>query len=448
MRFKLQKGLDIPVEGVPEQAIHEGPTTRSVALLGGDYIGLKPSLEVETGDQVALGQVLFTDRSMPGVSYTSPGSGTVTAINRGPRRSLESVVIRLEGDAQRSFPAYDRKELPGLNDDQVKENLLESGLWTAFRTRPYSKVPAPDSRPDAIFVLAMDSNPLAASPEVIVDRYRPEFVSGLSVIAKLTDGRVYVCKAPESDIPTDNGPAVQVATFSGPHPAGLVGTHIHFLAPAGARRRVWHLNYQDVIAIGRLFTTGRLPVERIISLAGPVVKRPRLVRTRIGANIQDLVDGELHDVECRVVSGSILSGRRATGTVGYLGRHHLQLSALAEGYAREFLGWLAPGVSRFSATKVFLSCLLKGRRFPLSTSQNGSPRAMIPVEAYQEVMPLDILPTQLLRALVVGDTDMARALGCLELDEEDLALCTFVDPSKYEYGPVLRATLTQIEKEG
>ena len=294
----------------------------------------------------------------------------------------------------------------------------------------------------------MDSNPLAARPEVIVHRYRREFLSSLTVIAKLTEGRVYVCKAPEADIPTDNGPAVEVATFSGPHPAGLVGTHIHFLAPVSAGRTVWHLNYQDAIAIGHLFTSGRLSVERIISLAGPLVKSPRLVRTRIGANVQDLLEGELHDLERRVVSGSILSGRRAAGTVGYLGRYHLQLCALAEGRAREFLGWLAPGVNSFSATNVFLSRLAKGRRFPLTTSQNGSPRAMIPVEAYQQVMPLDILPTQLLRALVVGDTDMAQALGCLELDEEDLALCSFVDPSKYEYGPVLRATLTQIEKEG
>jgi Na+-transporting NADH:ubiquinone oxidoreductase subunit A len=448
MEFKLKKGLNLPVEGEPEQVIDEGPTPGSVALVGSDYIGLKPTLEVEVGDQVALGQVLFTDRTMSGVSYTSPGSGTVAAINRGPRRLLESVVIRLEGDAQRTFAAYDARELAKLSADQVRENLLASGLWTALRTRPYSKVPAPDSHPEAIFVLAMDSNPLAPRPEIIVERYRSDFINGLTVIGKLTPGKVYVCKAPQTDIPTDDNPAVDVVAFSGPHPAGLVGTHIHFLSPVDTRRTVWHLNYQDLIAVGHLFTTSRLSVERIISLAGPVVKRPRLLRTRIGVNVQDLLQGELQDVECRILSGSILSGRRATGTVGYLRRYHLQISALAEGRTREFLGWLAPGANRFSATKVFLSNFFKDRKFPLSTSQNGSPRAMIPVEAYQQVMPLNILPTQLLRALVVGDTDMAQALGCLELDEEDLALCTFVCPSKYEYGPVLRAVLAQIEKEG
>lgn len=448
MVFKLKKGLDIPIEGEPEQVIDEGPPVGLVALMGRDYIGLKPFLAVETGDRVALGQVLFTDRNMPGVAYTSPGGGTVTAINRGPRRSLESIVIRLEGDAQQDFAAFDPAEFPALSAESVRENLLASGLWSAFRTRPYSKVPAPDSRPGAIFVQAMDSNPLAARPEIIIDSCRPDFVNGLAVIAKLTQGKVYVCKAPGADIPTDDNPAVDVVAFSGPHPAGLVGTHIHFLAPVGARQAVWHLNYQDLIAIGRLFTTGRLSVERIISLAGPVTKRPRLVRTRIGADVQSLLQGELRDVECRVISGSILSGRRAAGPVGYLGRYHLQLAALVEGRERDFLGWLAPGTNSFSATRVFLSSLFRGRRFPLSTSQNGSPRAMIPVEAFQQVMPLDILPTPLLRALVVGDTDRAQALGCLELDEEDLALCSFVCPSKYEYGAALRVTLTQIEKEG
>ena len=448
MRFKLRKGLDVPVDGVPEQTIQDGPTAGSVALLGSDYIGLKPSLEVEAGDRVAVGQVLFTDRSMPGVSYTSPGSGTVAAINRGPKRSLESVVIQLEGDEQKSFAAYDASELQGLSLDQVKENLLASGLWTALRTRPFSKVAVPDARPDAVFVTAMDSNPLAARPEIIIAEYRSDFLNGLTVVAKLTEGRVYVCRSPQADVPGDEIPAVDVAEFSGPHPAGLVGTHIHFLAPVDDKRTVWHLNYQDVIAIGRLFTTGQLPVERIVSLAGPAVKRPRLLRTRLGVRLRNVFEGELHDVECRVLSGSVLSGRRAAGPVGYLGRYHLQICALAEGREREFFGWLAPGLNKFSATNVFLSGLLKRRRFSLSTSQNGSPRAMIPVEAYQLVTPLNILPTQLLRALVVGDTDTARALGCLELDEEDLALCTFVDPSKYEYGPVLRATLTQIEKEG
>jgi Na+-transporting NADH:ubiquinone oxidoreductase subunit A len=213
-------------------------------------------------------------------------------------------------------------------------------------------------------------------------------------------------------------------------------------------RSVWYLNYQDVIAIGRLFTSGRLWVDRVVALAGPAIKRPRLIRTRLGASLGDLLHNELTQGDARVISGSILSGRRAADAAAFLGRYHLQVSVLHEGREREFLGWLAPGLNKFSASNAYLSSFFPKRKMAMTTTQNGSPRAMIPVEAYQRVMPLHLLPTQLLRAILVGDTDTARELGCLELDEEDLALCSFVCPSKYDYGPALRDTLNRIEKEG
>jgi Na+-transporting NADH:ubiquinone oxidoreductase subunit A len=448
MMIRLTKGLDIPIAGQPEQRIHDAPAVRSVAVLGADYVGLRPTLSVQEGERVALGQTLFTDKHDPRVRYVSPGSGTVTAINRGARRALLSIVIDLEGDDEEAFSDYAPEKLASLDEEQVTGNLLASGLWTALRTRPYSTVPSPDSRPDALFVNAMDSNPLAADPAVVIAQGREDFLNGLRVLGRLSGGEVFLCTAPGAEIPGGHLPGVQVAEFAGPHPAGLVGTHIHHLAPVHSGRTAWHLNYQDVTAVGRLFITGRLPVDRVVALGGPVVKNPRLVRTRLGASLQDLTARELEEVECRVVSGSILSGHRAADALAYLGRYHLQVSVLAEGRQREFLGWLAPGSRRFSASRAFLSSLLPWRRLPLTTSQNGSPRAMIPVGAYESVTPLNLLPTQLLRALVVGDTERARQLGCLELDEEDLALCSFVCPSKYDYGPVLRETLTLIEKEG
>lgn len=449
MLTKLTKGLNIPISGEPEQSIHDGPALGTVALMGGDYIGLNPTLHVEVGDRVLLGQTLFSDKANPGVGYTSPGTGTVTAIHRGAKRALLSVVIGLEGDERKTFAAHAPGELSGLSAEQVTENLLASGLWTALRTRPYSKVPSPGPQPHAVFVNAMDSNPLAADPAVVIDRSPQDFLHGLTVVSRLTEGKVFLCKAAGSQIfPSGNIPNVQVAEFSGPHPAGLVGTHIHCLAPIQPGRTVWHVGYQDVTAIGHLFTTGRLSVERTVALGGPVAKSPRLVRTRLGACVQDLVAGELEDMECRVISGSVLSGYRASGPVAYLGRYHLQVSALAEGRDRQFLGWLTPGLKRFSASRVFLANLLPRRRLPLTTALHGSPRAMIPVDAYRRVTPLNLLHAHLLRALVVGDTEMAQALGCLELDEEDLALCTFVCPSKYDYGPALRETLGQIERDG
>ena len=447
--IKLTKGLDIPIESPPVQTIDDTRTiVRSVALLGVDYIGLRPRIVVREGERVALGQPLVTDKNDARIRYVSPGSGTVTAINRGPRRALLSIVITLEGDDEVEFNAYEPGDLASLSESEIRENLLASGLWTALRTRPFSRVPAPDARPDALFVNAMDTNPLAADPEVVIAQDQEDFLNGLRILGKLGENGLFLCKAADVEIPGGQLPGIQVADFTGPHPAGLTGTHIHHLAPVINGRTAWYINYQDAMAVGRLFTTGHLPVERIVALGGPVVKRPRLLRTRLGASLRELTEQELEDVECRVVSGSILSGRRAADVLGYLGRYHLQVSVLAEGRQRHFLGWLAPGSRRFSASRAFLYSLLPRRLLPLTTSQNGSPRAMIPVGVYEQVMPLNMLPTQLLRALVVGDTEMARQLGCLELDEEDLALCSFVCPSKYDFGPALRETLTHIENYG
>jgi Na+-transporting NADH:ubiquinone oxidoreductase subunit A len=449
MHVRIHKGLDIPLAGPAEPRVHDGPPVSRVALVGTDYRSQKrlPTLLVEEGDRVRLGQPLARGKDVSDVFGTSPGCGVVEGIHRGERRVLRSIVIRLEGDEEETFNAYSRAELAGLNRDQVKANLLASGNWLAFRTRPYSLVADPEAEPAALFVTAMDTRPLAPDPVHIVNRHREAFRDGLTVISKLTGGHVFVCKAMGAVLPVSEAPGVVTAEFSGPHPAGLPGTHIHHLAPVGTQRTVWHLGYQDVIAIGHLFTTGRIMVERSVALTGPAVRRPRLLRTRLGASTNELVAGELVAGECRVVSGSVLGGRRAADWAAYLGRYHDQVTVLREGRERELLGWLGPGRGKFSALPVFLSHLLRRRPFDLTTAENGSPRAMVPIGSYERVMPLDILPTQLLRALLVRDTDAAVALGCLELDEEDLALCSFVCPGKHDFGPVLRHTLEQCMAE-
>ncbi len=450
MHTKIKKGLNLPITGVPEQVIEDAPAVSSVALIGSDYIGMKPTMMVAEGDRVKLGQALFTDKKTAGVNYTAPGSGVVKAINRGAKRVLQSVVIELDGEDEEAFASHDQSQLGSLTRDQVKDNLLNSGLWTALRSRPYSKVADPAVTPRSLFVTAMDSNPLAASPEVIIREYPEDFRNGLTVLAHLTDGPVYLCKAPEAEIPHPEGGRFKVATFEGPHPAGLPGTHIHFLDPVGANRTVWQINYQDVIAVGKLFTSGRLWMERVVALGGPSVHKPRLLRTRLGAHTDELVaDQVASDSDVRIVSGSIFSGRRAAGWASYLGRYHTQISVLPEGHPRELFGWINPTLPKFSLLNVFLSSYKRDQTdYQFTSSQEGSPRAMVPIGNYEEVMPLDILPTQLLRYLLVGDTDTAQKLGCLELDEEDLALCSFVCVGKYDYGPVLRSNLTRIEREG
>ncbi len=452
MLIKIKKGLDLPISGKPEQRVYVAQAVRHVAVLGVDHVDLKPTMRVVEGDRVRLGQTLFEHNKLPSVRYTAPGAGQVVAIHRGAQRLLQSVVIQLdETEDEETFTAYAAEQLPSLTSDQVVENLLASGLWLALRTRPYSKTPDPATRPAAIFVTAMDSNPLAADPAPLIAAQAESFGHGLTVLSHLTAGALWVCQSPAAELPLPQGlERLHQASFAGPHPAGLAGTHIHFIEPVDAHKTVWHLNYQEVIAIGKLFTSGRLWTERIVALGGPQVRQPRLLRTRLGVCIEELVAGELQAGDNRAISGSVWSGRRAVGWSSYLGRHHLQVCVLKEGTEREFMGWLAPGRKKFSQINVMLSSLFRYRRqeFDLTTSQNGSPRAMVPTGSFEEVMPLDILPTQLLRYLVVGDTDMAQKLGCLELDEEDLALCSFVCVGKYDYGTVLRKTLNQIEREG
>lgn len=443
----IKKGLDLPISGVPRQEISTGQPVRTVALVGYDYHGMKPTMLVREGDRVKLGQPVFTDKKNEGVTFTSPGSGVVKAINRGARRVFQSLVIELEGDDAETFEATPADQFGSLSSDDLRQRLIQSGLWTAFRTRPYSKIPAIDSTPKAIFVQAMDTQPLSADPAQIIALDKDAFTNGLKLLTKLTEGKVWLCHAPGADIPSVDG--VSVETFGGVHPAGNPGTHIHFLDSVHAGKTVWTIGYQDVIALAKLIASGRLSTERIVSLAGPKVREPRLVRTRLGASLQELTRDELQEGENRLISGSVFGGRGALlEEVAYLGRYHNQISVLAEGRERPMLHYMHAGRNRHSVMNIYISKLLKGKRFDFTTSANGSERAMVPVGQYEKVMPLDILPTQLLRSLIVGDLDSAEKLGVLELDEEDLALCAYVCAGKYEYGPILRENLTRIEQEG
>lgn len=447
---RITKGLNVPIANSPEQKVYDGPEIRTVALLGPDYVGLKPTMEVAQGDSVKRGQLLFTDKKNPAVRFTSPVAGTVKEVNRGAKRAFQSVVIEAGGDESESFKSYGNADVTTLSRDDVVENLLASGLWASIRQRPFSKVPSPEDQPNSIFIVATDTNPLCARPETIIGEREQDFRFGVQVVRHLTDGKVYLVSNPGITLPGEELADIDDVEFDGPHPAGLVGTHIHFLDPVSENKTVWHLNYQDVMAIGHLFLTGELDAQRVVSVAGPGVQNPRLIRTVVGASVSELTGGELVDGDLRVISGSVLSGRAVSeGPLNYLGRYHLQVSALQEGREREFLGWQMPGFDKFSLRRVFASALSgSGQNFNFTTSTGGSKRAMVPVGMYEDVMPLDIIPTFLLRALITGDTDQAVALGALELDEEDLSLCTFVCPGKYEYGSMLRNALTVVEQEG
>lgn len=447
MLNKIKKGLDLPISGAPEQQIQSGNAVTQVAVLGEEYIGMRPTMHVQVGDAVKQGQLLFEDKKNPGVKFTAPVSGKIAAVNRGAKRVLQSVVIDVAGDEKETFEKFAADKLSGVAREQVQSQLVDSGLWTALRTRPFSKIPELGSVPNSIFVSAMDTNPLAADPTVIIAARNDDFVNGLNVLSNLTDGKLFVTKAPGTTVNTGNA-KVDTHEFAGPHPAGLVGTHIHMLDPVGPSKKVWHINYQDVIAIGALFTTGEIDNTRVVALGGPVVKKPRLVQTILGASLEQLVANETTEDSVRVISGSVLNGTRASGPHAFLGRYHVQVSLIKEDKEKKLFGWIMPGSNQHSITRAYLGHLNTKRLFDMTSTTNGSDRSMVPIGNYERIMPLDVLPTLLLRDIISGDTDGAQALGALELDEEDLALCSYVCPGKYNYGPILRDCLTKIEQEG
>ena len=445
-RFELRKGLDLPVTGAPRPDVDDAVSVRSVGIIGDDYLDLKPRISVEEGDTVVPGSPILFDKNMPEALVTSPVAGRVRAINRGARRKLISVVIDID-DA-----GADGVDFSGVGDSATRDGLVErlcaGGLWTSFRTRPYSKVPAIDAVPEAIYITATDTEPLCADPNIAIGEDADAFAAGVKTVAQLSGGPTYLCQGDGDPLPGHDADGVEPVVFTGPHPAGLAGTHMHFLTPPQADKFVWTIGYQDVIVIGRLMLTGRYDPRCIIALSGSACKDPRLIRTIAGASMVDLAQSDMpDDTQVRLVSGSILSGRAGAGDSAYLGRYARQVSIMEEDTAQIPLGWVRPMVSKYALQPVLGSAFAK-RTFPLTTNLNGGRRAMVPLGTFEKLMPQDFLPTQLLRALLVMDTEQAQLLGALELDEEDLGLVGFACPAKYEYGLALRDSLTKIEREG
>lgn len=449
VRHTVARGLDLPIAGVPAPSIHvPSPVTR-VAVLPSDHRGTKPRLLVQPGDVVRRGQPLWHDRTHPALVVTSPAGGVVSAVHRGDRRALQSIVVTI--DERDTDPAVFSAHTPRVEHDAaaVRALLLESGLWMALRTRPFGHVPAPDAHPDAVFVTALDTSPLAVRVDLALADRQDDFHRGLAALRTLTDTPLFVCRAPGSTL-GDHVAGVQCAEFAGKHPAGVPGFHIHTLFPVSRSRTAWHLDAHDVVRIGHLLRTGQLDVSHVVALGGPAVQTPRHLRTRLGAHLGELLEGELVPVAPgalphRVISGSVLTGRRAEGDVfGFLSRHHAQVSVLPEVIKRRFLGFLRPDAPAYSSLPVYLG---GGATAGFDTMMHGGARAMVPIGAYERVLPHDLMATHLLRAIQLGDAEWAEPLGVLELDEEDVALCSYVCPGKADYGTALRALLDTMARE-
>ncbi|RIY32760.1 Na(+)-translocating NADH-quinone reductase subunit A [Psittacicella gerlachiana] len=443
----IKKGLDLPLAGNPDQVIHNDVTVNEVAIVGASFNNLKPTLKVREGDKVRKGEVVLTDKKYPSIAFTSPVNGTVKVINRGERRVFQSLVIEVDKDSDDKgveFKKYSLDQLSGKSLE-LKEQLLNSGLWIGLRTRPFNNLADPELTPESLFINAHDTNPGHPDADVVLKDQAKFFNFGLEVLKEVFADvkNKFVVGGPNFNLEKVSGFTYE--QFKGVHPAGLVGTHIHFLAPVTLTKIAYHLNYQDVIAIGKLFSQGYLDGTKVIALSGPQVSAPTLYRVPYGASVLDVTFNKLKSGENRIVSGSALDGFKASDVFAYVGQYDLQLTVLLEGTKQEFIGWFAPQPKKFSLSRLNF---FGKKDLPLTTTTNGSSRGMVPIGLYERVMPLDIYPTLLLRDLISGDTDSAQDLGVLELAEEDIALCSFVCQGKYDYALYLRQALNKIEKEG
>ncbi len=462
-QIRIPYGLNLRLAGAPDlTSAPEKKTVQHVALVGSDYVGMKPTLFVEVGDRVLAGQRLFADKKNPGVQFVSPCSGVVEAVQRAEKRAFRSLVIRVDDDptdARRSvsFPSFTSRELDALQPMKAREILISSGLWVALRARPFSRVAKVDGVPSSLFVNVADANPHAPAPKSIVDARQEEFLAGLRVLSKICGKRLWVCfgkgdYAPDFIEKIKAIPNAEPVQFLGRWLSGLTGTHIGKLDPCGLNKIVWSLGYQDAIAIGELFTTGRYPTDRVVSLSGTPFRKPRLLQVFQGSSVSELVDGELknesiNDKNVRVVSGSLIYGRKIEPDQDGLGRYVNQISAVSTHVPRELFGWTTPGFRKFSTSRTFASLWLPRFPFKTTTALHGGVRAVFPNPNFERFTALDLEPMFLFKALEAGDVDMSEKLGAFELDEEDLALCTLVDFGKNDYGKSLRALLDKAMKE-
>ncbi len=445
---KIRKGFDVPIHGGLESAlVQDGPKIHHVALKPQEAWGIKVKLLVHIGQKVKLGEPLFYDKRDEAVLFTAPGAGEVVEINRGKRRMVQSVVIRLD-DQEEQLP-FDAVDPVRAEADEIRGHLLRSGLWPCLRQRPYDKIAHSAQDPRSIFVTAMETQPLAPPPLAALEGREAHFRAGLVALTKLCSGRVRLCTRAGEDWSAFQVDGVEHTQFEGKHPAGNAGVHINALDPVGPGRTVWHLGYQDLADIGEFLGTGRIPTARVCALVGPAVKQPSLMRTRRGASTADLTEGRLEAAQPRLISGSVLGGWTAkpASPYGYVGRWDNMLCVIDDAPKREFLGWLNPLGKRHTYTNSALAKFLR-REYQFDSDTNGGDRAIVPIGSYDQVLPMDILATPLIKALAAGDLEGAEKLGVLELAEEDLALCEYVCPSKIPVTNLLRDMLERIEKEG
>ena len=444
--IRLKKGLTINLVGEAEKVYASVKSADKYVVKPTDFHGLVPKLNVKVGDKVKAGSSLFFDKYNEKVNYCSPVSGEITEIVRGGKRRILEVVIK--ADSEITYESFSTETAESLSREQIINTMLKSGVWPFIRQKPYDVVANPTDMPEAIFISSFNSAPLSIDNDFALYGMDELFQKGLDYIIKLTSGKTHLNidgNTNPSKVFT-NAKSVEVNKISGPHPAGNVGVQLHHINPINKGDIVWYLEPQDVIAIARLFTDGKYDVSRIVALGGSQVNKPRYYRTIAGASISNLLADNLNDGDNRIISGDILTGRHidADGTLGF---YHTTITAIEEGKQQEFLGWMMPGLDKFSASKTFLSWLFPNKKYALDANMHGEERAYVMTGEYEKVLPMDIYPTHLIKAIMIEDIELMENLGIYEVSPEDFALCEFVCTSKMEVQSIIRHGLDLVRKE-
>ncbi len=442
--IKLRKGLDIKLKGSAEKVLESLPAPAMVAIKPTDFPGLTPKMLIKQGQEVKAGDALFYDKYHPEVLFTAPIGGKLVSVNRGERRRILEVVI--EAGPQAESLEF-KKANPGkLSAEEVKDQLLKSGLWPFIRRRPYGIIASPQEQPKAIFVSTFDTSPLAPDYNFVIEGQLGTFQTGIDALAKLSGKNVYLGVSEKSVFTNINN--ADIVRFSGPHPAGNVGVQIHHVSPINKGEVVWTVNPQDVLIIGRLFETGKIDLTKVYALTGSEVEKPKYLQTLLGAPVSTVTDRRIKqtDYKQRIISGNVLTGKRIKAQE-YIGFYDAQITVIPEGDEYEMLGWADPGINKFSSTKAFMSKLFPKKEYVISANLHGGDRAFVLTDQYRRVVPMDIMPVILLKAILANDIDKMEQLGLYEVIEEDFALCEYVCASKTKVQDILRTGINTMIKE-
>ncbi len=445
--IKIKRGLDIRLVGEAEKSIETIDAPDTFAIKPTDFKGLTPKLSAREGDEVKAGSPLFFHKDDNRLNIPSPVSGEVVEIVRGAKRKI--MAVRILADKQTNYIDFGKADASSLSGEEVKEKLLKSGVWSYIRQRPYNVIANPDDKPKAVFISAFDSAPLAPDYDFIMEGQADAFQAGIDALAKLTEGKVHLNVNgkgnPSSVFAGVKG--VQLNKISGPHPAGNVGIQIHHIDPIGKGEKVWTVNPQDVVIIGKLFLEGKYNATKIVAITGFQVSNPKYYKVLQGTPLKNILDGKLAGDKNRIISGNALTGDKESMD-GFTGYYHSQITVIPEGDEPEFMGWLAPGFNKFSASRTFFTWLTPGsKKFQLDTGMHGEERAFVMSGEYEKVLPMDIYPVQLLKASLANDIELMEGLGIYEVDEEDFALCEYVCTSKIEVQSILREGLDLVRVE-